>query len=49
MRDIERRIWPFSRSIYCLLKLHHEWSEWKDGYQEGIIKEGKQGEMAEVC
>ena len=43
----ERCIWTFSWSIYCLP--HQKWSPWKGGCQDAILKEGKQGEEAELC
>jgi len=45
----ERCIWTFSWSIYCWPKPHHKWFPWKDGCQEAIHKEGKQGEKTELC
>lgn len=38
-------IWSFSSSNYCSLKSHRKW---KGGCQEAVIKEGQQGEKAEV-
>ena len=36
-------------NMVCWPKPHQKWSPWKGGCQEAILKEGKQGEKAELC